>query len=177
MTSEDLWRLCAQFRSPTTNLSKRWLRYILLRADHYNRNVSLHNFYTIWPTPIVELSCKFILKVGLQRSILRHNQQELLPDTSDIQRMSTQLMSVGTNFFSFPFTLLIMQPGSLLPPSNRLYPESTAPMSNLASNLALSNFFGTMIAILTFVLPMVLISQHSTPSPQPLPGTRTAQGG
>jgi hypothetical protein len=34
-----------------------------------------------------------------------------------------------------------------------------------------------MIAILTFVLPMVLISQHSTPSPQPLPETRTAQGG
>ncbi|MCY7407922.1 MAG: hypothetical protein LH631_11235 [Alkalinema sp. CAN_BIN05] len=70
-----------------------------------------------------------------------------------------------------------MQPGSLLPPSDRLYPESTSPISNLASNLALSNFFGTMIAILTFVLPMVLITQHSTTSPQPLPGTRTAQGG
>ena len=86
-------------------------------------------------------------------------------------------MSAATNFFSFPFTLLIMQPGSLLPPSDRFSPESTAPISNLASNLALSNFFGTMIAILTFVLPMVLISQHSTPSVQPLPGTRTAQGG
>jgi hypothetical protein len=84
-------------------------------------------------------------------------------------------MSAATNFFSFPFTLLIMQPGSLLPPSDRLYPESTSQISNLASNLALSNFFGTLIAILTFVLPMVLISQHS--SPQPLPGTRTAQGG
>jgi hypothetical protein len=52
------------------------------------------------------------------------------------------------NFCTFlPF---IMQPGSLISSSPTLYPSPV-----------MSNFFGTLIAILTFALPITLISQNS----------------
>jgi hypothetical protein len=50
-----------------------------------------------------------------------------------------------------------MQPGSLTPSSStKLY--SSAPPG-------MSNFFGTLIAILTIALPIILISQNSTLAP------------
>jgi hypothetical protein len=55
------------------------------------------------------------------------------------------------------FLLLIMQPGSLISSSSTPLYRSSPPV--------MSNFFGTLIAILTFALPITLISQNSASVP------------